>query len=171
MLEIKVMQEIFDWKGASSWKQRGDDDLLGKTSGDWFCHSVDINGPGDIGAVGLLFDNAWLWHTANVKDPLWFMSGTEENGCIVATISTVMKKITTVAVIQWHSVALSDARDVVVVGSRSPQTNAPYGHRKRGAATVYEWTRSQSQRGETVGPEWKKKRVATFSGSFVLILF
>jgi len=34
------------------------------------------------------------------------------------------------------SVALNNAGDMVVIGS--PQTNAPFGHPKRGAATVFE---------------------------------
>lgn len=129
---------VFGWDGANSnWIQRGSD-LLGKNQGDWFGESVSINDSGDTIAAGAIFDNVdgsrkgsvgiFDWDSSSGE---WLQRGNDIDGEEDYDFS-------------GSSVALSAAGDRVVIGS--PQTNAPYGHSKRGAATVYEWNQGQWQK-------------------------
>jgi len=134
---------VFDWDGTN-WIQRGND-LIGEAPGDWFGESLDIDAAGNTVAVGAIFND-----------------GDAEDGpisCVVCRGS--------VRIFDWNSagawlqrgndidgeedydyfgssVALNGAGDVVAIGS--PQTNAPVGHPKRGAVTVYEWNGGQWQK-------------------------
>jgi len=135
---------VFDWDGTN-WIQRGDD-LFGEAPGDWFGSSVTIDGSGNTVAVGAIFNDGaaedgpygcvvcrgsvriFDWNSAGEE---WLQRGNDIDGEQDYDYA-------------GSSLALNDAGDVVVVGS--PQTNAPVGHSKRGAVTVYEWSEGQWQK-------------------------
>jgi len=135
---------VYGWDGAN-WVQQGSD-ILGKNQGDWFGQSVSINGSGDTIAAGAIFDNAdgarkgsvgiFDW---NNSDGAWLQRGNDIDGEQDYDFSGT-------------SLAMNNAGDMVVIGS--PQANAPYGHPKRGAATVFEWNQGEwQQRGSRIEGE------------------
>ena len=135
---------VFDWDGTN-WIQRGND-LFGEAPGDWFGSSVTIDGSGSTVAVGAIFNDGaaedgpygcvtcrgsvriFDWNSAGEE---WLQRGNDIDGEQDYDFA-------------GSSVALSDAGDVVVIGS--PQTNAPVGHSRRGAVTVYKWNDGQWQK-------------------------
>jgi len=125
---------VFDWVDAN-WNQRGDD-VLGKAPGDWFGTSVDINGSGDTVAVGAMFDDSDGARQGSVGIYDWNGGEWSQRGNDIVGEEDYD--------FSGSSLAINDAGDVVVVGS--PQTNAPFGHSERGAATVYEWRGGQWQK-------------------------
>jgi len=135
---------VFDWDGTN-WVQRGSD-MYGEAPGDLFGHTVALSASGNTVAVGALFNDVdaedgvfgcvicrgsvriFDWNASSSE---WLQRGNDVDGDQDYDYS-------------GSSLALNAEGDVVVIGS--PQTNAPVGHPKRGAVTVYEWNESSWQK-------------------------